>query len=415
VSIGRRAHPLLYFILFLPFGAPTGYVTVALGFLAPQHGISVAAFSALAAMTVLPQTYKFLWAPLVDVLFTRKRWYLASNAVSSLTLAALGLVPLAVQNLGTLEALTFINSVASAFVAMSVEGIMANATSESDRGRAAAWSQAGNLGGVALGGGLGFRLARNLPALWMAPTVMAVALMVCSLALIPLPEIPPEGSSGAPASSARARLKVLFAELWHLLWSRKGAVAMTLCFLPMGACAAANLFAAVARDWSASSDLVELMNGWLSGVVMIAGCLAAGRMSDAMDRKAAYAISSAILALVALVIAFLARTPTTYAVLCIAYSFASGLCYGTFTGFVLEAIGGGAASTKYNVFASLSNIPIWYMTRLDGWAADRYGALKMLLVDAGAGAVGIALLALVIAVIRRPSLPPASVSLPPAS
>jgi hypothetical protein len=39
----------------------------------------------------------------------------------------------------------------------------------------------------------------------------------------------------------------------------------------------------------------------------------------------------------------------------------------------------------------------------------------MLLVDAGAGAVGIALLALVIAVIRRPSLPPASVSPPPAS
>ncbi|HEX3695600.1 MAG TPA: MFS transporter [Polyangia bacterium] len=410
MSIGRRAHPLLYFILFLPFGAPSGYVSVALGFLAAEHGISVASFGALAAMTVLPQTYKFLWAPLVDVLGTRKRWYVAGNAVSSLTLASLGLVPLAPANLGLLEVLTFTNSVASAFVAMSTEGIMANATGESQRGRAAAWSQAGNLGGVALGGGLGFRLARELPQLWMAPAVMAVALMVCCLALIPLPE-PKAAEAGVPA---RARLKSLFGELWRMLWSRQGAVAVTLCFLPLGACAASNLLSAVAREWHASSNLVELMNGWLSGVIMIAGCLAAGRLSDAMDRKMAYGASSAILALVALGIAFVPQTPTTYSVLCIAYSFASGLCYGTFTGFVLEVIGGGAASTKYNVFASLSNIPIWYMTRVDGWAADRFGALRMLLFDAAAGGVGIALLIAVIAVVRR-SLPPASVSPPPAS
>jgi hypothetical protein len=63
-------------------------------------------------------------------------------------------------------------------------------------------------------------------------------------------------------------------------------------------------------------------------------------------------------------------------------------------------IGGGAAATKYNVFASLSNIPIWYMTRVDGWAADRLGALKMLLVDAAAGGIGIAVLIVVFAAVR---------------
>jgi MFS transporter, PAT family, beta-lactamase induction signal transducer AmpG len=391
----RRVHPLLYFVLFLPFGAPGGYVTVALGYLAPARGISVAGVSALAAMTVLPQTYKFLWAPLVDVLSTRKRWYIGATLANALTLAAMGLVPLRPANLPALEALIFANSVASAFVAMSVEAIMANATTEAERGRAAAWSQAGNLGGSALGGGLGFRLVRSLPEEWMAPALLALGMLVCGLALIPLQE------PAKPAGVAAARLRAVFGELWQVIWSRNGALALALCFLPMGAAAAGGLFSAVARDWHASSAEVELMNGWLSGVVMIAGCLLAGRVSDGMDRKAAYAVSGGILAAFTVVIAFAPQTPVTYAVLCIGYSFAAGLCYGTFTGFVLQVIGGGAAATKYNVFASLSNIPIWYMTRVDGWAADRYGAIRMLHVDAAAGAIGIAVLIVVFALVRR--------------
>jgi hypothetical protein len=90
-----------------------------------------------------------------------------------------------------------------------------------------------------------------------------------------------------------------------------------------------------------------------------------------------------------------------YAALCIGYSLVSGACYGAFTGFVLEAIGGGAAATKYNTFASLSNFPIWYMTQVDGWAADKMGAPKMLLVDAAAGAAGIVVLLGVVALVGR--------------
>jgi hypothetical protein len=103
--------------------------------------------------------------------------------------------------------------------------------------------------------------------------------------------------------------------------------------------------------------------------------------------------------------AFLPQIPASYAALCVGYSFLAGACYGAFTGFVLEVIGAGAAATKYNTFASLSNIPIWYMTQVDGWAADKMGAAKMLLVDAGAGAIGIAVLFAVVALVgvRRPA------------
>ena len=55
---------------------------------------------------------------------------------------------------------------------------------------------------------------------------------------------------------------------------------------------------------------------------------------------------------------------------------------------VLEAMGMGAAATKYNVFASLSNMPILYMTKVDGWAHAHYGPSGMLYIEALSGVVG---------------------------
>jgi PAT family beta-lactamase induction signal transducer AmpG len=58
---------------------------------------------------------------------------------------------------------------------------------------------------------------------------------------------------------------------------------------------------------------------------------------------------------------------------------------------VLEAIGLGAAATKYNLFASLSNMPIAYMTLVAGWAHTRWGAGGMLHTEAVIGVLAILL------------------------
>ena len=48
----------------------------------------------------------------------------------------------------------------------------------------------------------------------------------------------------------------------------------------------------------------------------------------------------------------------------------------------LEAIGHGAAATKYNLFASLSNMPIAYMTAMEGWVNSRWGVTGFLYIEA---------------------------------
>jgi predicted MFS family arabinose efflux permease len=239
----------------------------------------------------------------------------------------------------------------------------------------------------------------------MATSLLGALLFTCSAALARVPE---PSRNELPL---RKQMRQIVVDLFEVVWSRNGAVAVALCFLPMGAGAAANIFSAVAKEWRASAEMVEGLNGALAGVAMIFGCLVGGRISDAMNRKGAYAVVGGLLALFACAMSFVPQTPTTYALLCIGYALLAGACYGAFTGFVLEVIGGGAAATKYNTFASLSNIPIWYMTLTDGWAADRFGAAKMLLVDAASGAIGIAVLFTVVVIVgaRRPAPAPGPV------
>ena len=72
------------------------------------------------------------------------------------------------------------------------------------------------------------------------------------------------------------------------------------------------------------------------------------------------------------------------------YSFIQGFNYASFTAVVLEAIGKGAAATKYNIFAALSNFPIQYVGLLDGWAYERWHTNGFLAMDAVTGLVGVA-------------------------
>jgi hypothetical protein len=108
-----------------------------------------------------------------------------------------------------------------------------------------------------------------------------------------------------------------------------------------------------------------------------------------MDRKIAYALTGLFLAAVAVGMYLGPRNELGYGVFTLAYQFGAGLSYGAFTGFVLEAIGRGAAATKYNALASLSNIPIWYMTEIDGRVSEAWGVNAMLLVDAGSEVVAV--------------------------
>ena len=190
-------------------------------------------------------------------------------------------------------------------------------------------------------------------------------------------------------------------DLWHVVRSRRGFLGLLICFLPIGTGAASNLWSALAGDWHASAETVALVTGVLSGIVMAAGCFVGGYVCDRMDRKAAYALFGALMAGCAVAMALAPRSETMYAAFTLIYAFINGLAYAGFSAVALEAIGLGAAATKYNLFASLSNIPIGYMTAVDGWAAARWGPGGMLHTEAAVGVLALLFFVVVAALSSR--------------
>ena len=388
--------------LIVPFGAMSGYLTVAIAYLLTKAGVGVEDVAGLVAASYVPHTWKFLWAPIVDTTLSRKRWYLMAAIVSAAGILLMGAIPATSAMLSVLYAVVLVSNVASSFLGMSTESLMVYNTKGEAHGRAGGWFQAGNLGGVGLGGGAGLWLTQAMPEPWMAGAVLAIACGLCASVLVFLPE-PPRMSRAA--SYGRTLLAVL-KDLWDVARARVGILALLICFLPIGTGAAANLWSAVSGEWHASAETVALVTGMMSGIVSAAGCLAGGYMSDRIDRKTSYALYGLAMAVCTVAMAIAPRTESMYATFTLLYAFIQGLTYAGFTAVVLETIGHGAAATKYNVFASLSNMPIAYMTVVDGWASAKWGVGGFLLTEAAIGVAGIAVfIAVAMALPRRAANP----------
>jgi MFS family permease len=364
-----KSHPSVFMLLIIPYGALSGYLTVTLGYLLSQSGMAVAQIGLLIAVSYLPQTWKFLWAPIVDTTLTRKRWYVIGTTLTSVGIIAMAACSTHATAFSVLSVVVFVASLASSFTAMSTESLLAYNTPPALKGRAGGWLQAGSLGGQGLGGGAGLWLAQRVSAPWMTGAALGLCFMLCCTALLAIAEPATTLQEQGPVRKAIALLR----DLWLVLRARSGYLALLIVFLPIGTGAASNYWSAVADDWHASASTVALANGALSGLASAVGCLGGGYLADCLNRRFAYLGYGVLLALCGLAMALCPHTQSAYVTFTLVYAVINGMCFAAFSAVTLEAIGLGAAATKYNLYASLSNIPITYMTALEGPARDRWG------------------------------------------
>ena len=407
----RTPHPLIYLILILPFGIASGYVTVTLGYKLAHEGLNAAQVATVIAADLFPQTWKFVWAPLTDTTLTRKRWYVIGAALTAAGILACGLAPVSAGVL-VLSTFVMLMSLATTLVAMATEALIAHHTPDGVKGRASGWFQAGNLGGNGLGGGAGLWLAQHVAAGWVSPMTLATACALSGLALLWIPDVAcgrlaeaagrwTTAGRRAAVERAWAQLKTLLRDLWLMARSRRGFLALLVVFLPMGTGAASNLWAAVAGGWGASADTVALINGTLGGFASMLGCLIGGHVCDRIDRKVAYVLYGVAQAACGVAMALSPHTEAMFRAFTLLYALLNGMAYAGFSAVALETIGLSAAATQYNVFASLSNMPILYMGLAEGWAYAGYGASAMLYTEAGLAAAAILVFSMAAAAASR--------------
>jgi len=392
--VARPVAPSTFFFLILPYGASFGFVAVALPFLARENGVTVPEIGALVAGAFVPHTWKVFYAPVVDTLFTRKVWYGLGLAILVAGTAASLVVPISRATLPHVATLVFATQFGLTFLNMGCEAFIGHSVPAEQKARTSAWYQAGQVFGLGVGGAAILWLAQHLSTTVTA-LVVAVGLVACGVPILFLDE-PDVGER----RSLGAAFWTLLVDLGRLVTSRAGIIAIAIALAPIGAGAASNLFSAIAVEWNASDTVVELATGLAGGIVSAAGALASGWFALRLSRTSAYAIAACLIGASAVAMALLPHTSTMYVVWTLAYQLFLGFGQGVFVAFVFETIGKGAVATKYNIFAALLNLRVYYTTRLDGWAHQTWSSNGVLYMDTALTLVGLVMLAGLVAFAR---------------
>jgi PAT family beta-lactamase induction signal transducer AmpG len=376
-----------------------------------------------------------LWAPSVDTTLSARRGYLIALTLTLGGVLASSLMPLSKATLGALTAVVMASQIGLTLMGFSCEQMLANVPA-GEKGRAAGWYQAGNFFGLGLGGGLALELTVDLPARWMGAGILCAVLSLSAFAMLGLPSPvrgkPSEVEDGDGRSGYRASarlperrptlLEILGSTLRDLrdvvgekvdgkwrLWL-PGLAALFICLSPIGAGAGGNYWPSIATHWSAPAAWVEGVNGWLGGIVGAGGALVGGWLADKLPRRTAYAVGGGLTALSGILFALGPRVPWAYAIGVLVYTFFNGIAFACFSALVLETIGHGTVATKYNIFASLANLAVTYMTLVDGQAYKGGHESRLLFADAGATFIGIAAMFVFMRILasiaaRRPAAP----------
>ncbi len=344
----------------------------------------------IVAIAMIPSVWFFAYAPVVDLGLRRRTWVMLSSVTAGLFCACATL--LAGGSLTLLTVLLFLASAASGVLG-TANGTLLSLLLPSMRGRASGWLNAGNLGGGAVGGGVALWLAGvvNLPLL-----SLGVFVLVAGPALA-APLIQEAARTQTRSLSIADRFRPLLRGLRDVFWSPRALIGLVFFLSPVGSGAVANLISSVGPDYRAPDTEVLWITGIAGGLLSAAGAFIGGYVSDRMNRMAAYALSGGLCAIFAAYMGLARHTAFTFGAGYSGYSIATGFAYAVFTALVLEVLGSRrhAAGTSYALLVGSSNLPISYMTWLDGVGYKHGGAKGLMSVDALANGVGAIVLLLV--------------------
>jgi MFS transporter, PAT family, beta-lactamase induction signal transducer AmpG len=369
--------PWLFAFLITPEAVISlGLVGGALTYLLGDEGVDAARAASIAALLALPHAIYFLWGPLTDFWMLRRTWLLLAAFASATALVVafhqpqLG-SPLAVG-------LLFLSACFGVFVAAACGGILGTLKSELSRRRASSFYQTGSLafGAIAVYVLVTYSGRLSLGSLgW----IIAAMIVVPSLFALLAPEQSMIREHGAHQTAVR---------IWHEFKStffRRKAIPYTLLIAsPCCSGAMIGLLTRLARDYHVTGHQVAWINGVAGALLTSAGALAASLIPIRVRAPIAFLLAGLVNAATLAIFALGPLRPAVYFTGTVLFLFTIGAGYALFTGVALEFLGGSgkSGSSRYAIINSIGNLPVAYMTYLDGRGYALWGPRAMPAVDA---------------------------------
>ncbi len=377
-----------------PTGFVYGFISTAMGILLVSRGVSIAKVGAISAIAFSPSFWAWLFAPVLDVKFTKRTYaFLFAGLAAVLLFVAV----LSLANLTVFTVALTASCAAAVLYSNSVSSWAPDIIDEADYNTMGAWSNVANLGAAGVFGAVAVTLVRALP-LTAAAGCLALLVFAPTLLLWHFPVARhPEGRLRDNFAAMRRDLVRVFGE--GRVW-----VGLLMFLTPTGVFALTNLFSSLGADFGASEHTATLLNGPGVAAVCSAGCLLSIPLCRRFRRRSVYLLAGVGAAVVAITMGLLPHTVAIYVAGVLAYNLMQGFNYTAFGALVLEVVGPGnaLAGTMVAMLTASINLPISTMTVIDGRAHDAHGLRAMMFVDGGSSVVtAVVLIAIALPLLDR--------------
>jgi len=360
-----------------------GFASGIMNFVMPQLMASVHVpepkIALITAIAISPNFWFVLFGPILDVRFSRRRY---ATLLAALSGTAAAVAVLSLHHLIVLQAAMVVCNASAALSASALGGWLSTIVPDEQKNPLSKWINIALVSGTGLIVGLGGELVRGLGIVPAAVLLGALVFLPASLFLL----IPAPGPDGRLAGESFAQFN---REILTLLKRREVVVVLLLFLSPCSSFVMPNLLGGLGADFHASARAVSFWGGVGAFIPGLLGCFIFPVIARRVRLRFFYLANGILGCLFTLSLVVMPHTTGTFAAALFGEYLFQAVAFSIQIGIVFEAIGADnpLAATTFSFLTAATNVPVTYVTLLDGRAYAKAGITGTLLVDAAIGIV----------------------------
>ena len=331
----------------------------------------------IAAITAIVSSAGFwfvFFSPMLDVRFSR-RWY--ATLLAALSAAAAATAFLSAHTLAALQTAAVVCLASAMLSSTALAGWLSNITPPEHKNTLSKWLNIALISGTGVIVAAGGEFAKGLAAKSAALLIGAIVFLPTGIFLF----MPAPGPDRRLASESFQQFK---REIFSLLKRREVVIVLLLFLSPCSTFVLPNLLGGLGADFHASARMVSLSGGAGAFVPGLVGCFLFPVFARRLRLRWLYFATGILGCLFTLSLVVLPHTSFIFAVAVFGEFLFQAIAFSIQIAIVLEAIGPNnpLAATTFAFLTATTNIPVTYLTVIDGHAYSFWGISGTFFIDA---------------------------------
>jgi PAT family beta-lactamase induction signal transducer AmpG len=405
----RRGRLSAFGILYISEGVPYGFTSTAMVAFMRMEGLTLEQIGLFVAALFLPWSFKWLWAPLIDIVRLeryggRKAWIVFCTIMMIATLTVTSVIDFSEQ-FDLLLWMIVTNNFFCATQDVAIDSLAVSTLRDEERATGNGYMFGGQYFGIALGGGGAIFVSGlwGFDASLAYVSVLLLANLVFCLMFIQDPiaaEVPEPRTVGVLkhfAGVLGAFVRNLYTGFMESGSGPK--LGLLFAFFPRGAIALAYaLLATLQVDYGLTESQISQV-AILNAVMVAFGCVIGGKLSERIGVKTNTGLFMALSAIPTVYLGYqisavgLSAVPLShfYAVV-LSHGLIYGLAYGSRMALFLGLTSPAVAATQFTAYMGIVNLSVSITNYWQGTVAERFDYTTALYIDAALIVLGLGVL-----------------------